>query len=123
MSTWHVWSMEWSTDGDGAQSIGWRIDDTLVGETTLVTPFEALTLTFWNDNQFPTLLENGQFSVVMHNPGSPQNFDIDWVEIYQSQDWLVNETLSFRVEDVAGYPQDRWPSRTHSKCGASKIFG
>jgi hypothetical protein len=72
-------------DNTGTQSIEWRLDNTLVGETTLEEPFEALSLTFWNDNQFPTFIGGSEYTVVMHNPASAQNFDIDWAEIEQSQ--------------------------------------
>jgi hypothetical protein len=85
MSEWHDWKLEWSVDNTGTQSIEWRLDNTLVGETTLEEPFEALSLTFWNDNQFPTFIGGSEYTVVMHNPASAQNFDIDWAEIEQSQ--------------------------------------
>lgn len=85
MAAWHVWLVTWSVNSAGAQSIQWRVDGTLVGQTTLAEPFNALSLTFWNDNQFPTFVEGGDYAVIMHNPASTQNFDIDWVEISQPQ--------------------------------------
>lgn len=85
MSAWHVWKFVWSVDGVGVQSIRWYLDDILVGQTTLEEPFDALSLTFWNDNQFLTIIEEEQYAVIMHNPVDTQNFDIDWVEIEQPQ--------------------------------------
>lgn len=85
LSDWHTWSFTWSADAGGAQSLEWGLDGASVGQTQLAEPFQALSLTFWNDNQFPTFLENGQYSVVFHNPSAEQEFDIDWVEIDQPQ--------------------------------------
>ena len=47
-------------------------------------PLPALSITFWDDNQFALVL-NGSLSVEYHNPSADQYFDIDSVEIYQQQ--------------------------------------
>ena len=85
MTAWHTWSFTWSVDASAVQSISWSVDGVTVGQTTLAAPYPALSLTFWNDNQFPTFLENGQYGVVYHNPTAVQNFDIDSVDISQPQ--------------------------------------
>ena len=85
MSVWHTWMFTWRADPSGNQSIQWWLDGTSLGQTALAVPFPALSLTFWNDNQFPTYLQDGQSTVVMHNPTAEQDFDIDWVEIDQPQ--------------------------------------
>jgi hypothetical protein len=85
MSEWHDWKFRWSVDNTGTQSIKWWLDNTLVGETELEEPLEALSLTFWSDNQFPTFIENSEYTIVTHNPASEQDFDIDYVEIEQEE--------------------------------------
>lgn len=85
MTAWHTWSFTWSANASAAQSITWSLDGVTTGQTTLATSYPALSLTIWNDNQFPTFLGNGQFAVIYHNPVAPQNFDVDSVEISQPQ--------------------------------------
>lgn len=82
MVDWMMWTMEWSVNNKGIQSILYKLNDVLVGQTTLTTPLPALSITFWNDNQYPTI-ENGQFVVQYHNPTADQNFDIDSVTVSQ----------------------------------------
>jgi hypothetical protein len=85
MAAWHTWSFVWSANTAGAQSVTWSVDGVTTGQTALEAPFPALSLAIWNDNQYPTFLEGGQYAVVYHNPSSVQNFDIDSIEISQPQ--------------------------------------
>jgi len=80
MSDWMLWTMVWSVDSAGTQSVRYWIDGRQVGETTLASPLPALSITFWNDNQYPTLLEDGTLIVAYHNP-SDQRFEIDMVTV------------------------------------------
>jgi hypothetical protein len=80
MNDWMLWTMVWSVDSAGAQSVRYWIDGHLVGETTLDSPLPALSITLWNDNQYPTILEDGSLTVAYHNP-SNQRFDIDMVAV------------------------------------------
>lgn len=85
LTAWHTWSLEWAETATGEQTLAWRLDGELLGETTLTYPYAALSLTLWNDNQHPVLTETGDMIIVFSNPAAAQDFDINWVEIYQPQ--------------------------------------
>ncbi len=82
MSQWMTWKMVWSASDNGKQEVRFWVDDKPVGHVVLHDPLPALSITFWSDNQFATVL-NGSLSVEYHNPIANQNFDIDMVKVRQ----------------------------------------
>ena len=80
LTQWTDWKIIWSVDENEQQTLQFFIDDTLVGQTTLTTPLPALSITLWNDNQYPALL-NGEYTIEYHPASATQNFDIAYVEV------------------------------------------
>lgn len=81
---WQQWTLIWSVDRAGQQHVAYLLNRTVLGLTTLPRPYGALSLTFWNDNQFATVdPATGEFTVEYHQPTGAQNFDVDHVVIYQ----------------------------------------
>jgi hypothetical protein len=84
MDEWMELSFKWSATGiDNKQSFRFWIDGDQVGDVQLDTPLPALSAEMWNDNQYPTILEDGTFAVGYHNPPGDQRFDVDSVSIEQ----------------------------------------
>lgn len=82
MSDWMTWQMIWRVTIGGKQEVLFLVNGRPAGHVVLQDPLPALSITFWNDNQFATFL-NGSLSVEYHNPAANQNFDIDMVEVHQ----------------------------------------
>jgi hypothetical protein len=84
LDEWMELKFKWSAIGvDNKQGFRFWVDGDLVGSTQLNTPLPALSVEMWNDNQYPTILEDGTFAVGYHNPPGDQAFDVDYVRIEQ----------------------------------------
>ncbi len=83
LGQWMQLSFIWSVNSSGKQSVRFLVDSTVVAQTELDTPLPALSITMWNDNQYPTILEDGTFAVGYHNPSGDQAFDVDFVTVAQ----------------------------------------
>jgi hypothetical protein len=84
LDQWMELSFKWSAVGvDNKQSFRFWVDGDQVGDTQLDTPLPALSAEMWNDNQYPTILEDGTFAVGYHNPPGDQRFDVDSISIEQ----------------------------------------
>ena len=81
MDQWMRLSFLWSVNSAGKQTVRFLINNTVVAQTELASPLPALSITTWNDNQYPTILENGTFAVAYHNPPGDQWFDVDFVTV------------------------------------------
>jgi hypothetical protein len=80
LTQWTDWEMIWSVDENDQQSLQFFIDNTLISQTTLTAPLPPLSITLWNDNQYPTLL-NGEYAIEYHPASATQNFDVAYVEV------------------------------------------
>lgn len=80
MTQWIQWDMIWSVDENDQQTVQFFVNDELVSQSTSSTPLPALSITLWNDNQYPTF-SNGEFVIEDHPASETQNFDVAYVEV------------------------------------------
>lgn len=82
MDVWKVYTVKWSVNSSGQQRIQFWVNLTPVGDVTLDQPLPPLSVELWNDNQYPTFLEDGSFIVEYHNQPGQQSLSIDKVLVY-----------------------------------------
>jgi len=88
MSDWMTWTTTWYRLPSGQDRVTFEVSQYghtyQVGDSGPVDSVGCLSLTHWNDIQFVTGFNlDGSFQVEMHNPTSPDNWDLTYLKITQ----------------------------------------